>query len=105
VPAFALGVIGIGPSLVVHHGPERLALDHGEIADDRDQDMLDALIMQCTRQMMVVDDVMVFVRPKHDRDHVLAEQLGAFLFRFVLPPALALLLYLPQADRHLGRTQ
>src|SRR4029078_5887414 len=39
-PAFALGVVGIGPSLVIHHGPERLALDHGEIADDRDQDML-----------------------------------------------------------------
>ena len=90
---------------MVHHGPERLALDHGEIADDRDQDMLDALIMQCTRQMMMVDDVMVLVRPEHDRDHVLAEQFGAFLFRLVLPPALALLLYLSQADRHLGRTQ
>ena len=90
---------------MVHHGPERVALDHGEIADDRDQDILDAFIMQCTRQMMVVDDVMVLVRPEHDRDHMLAEQFGAFLFRLVLPPALALLLYLSQADRHLGRTQ
>ena len=80
MPAFAFGVIGIGPSLVVHHGPERVALDHGEIADNRDQDVLDTLVMQRTRQMMMVDDVMVLVRPEHDRDHVLAEQLGAFLF-------------------------
>src|SRR3954469_6329699 len=44
--------------------------------------------MQRTRQMMVVNDVIVLIRPEHDRDHVLAEQFGALLFRLVLPPAL-----------------
>ena len=105
MPPLALGVVGIDPALVVHHAPERFALDHGEIADHGDQDVLDAFIVQRARQMMVIDHVIALVRAEHDGDHVLAEQLGALLLGFVLAPALALFLYLAHADRHLGRAQ
>ena len=67
------------PSLVVHHAPERIALDHGEVADHGDENILDALIVQRARQMMVIDHVVVLVRPEHDRDHVLAESSARFL--------------------------
>src|SRR6185295_9776095 len=56
MPPLALGVVGIDPALVVHHVPERIALDHGEVADDGDKDVLDALIVQGAGQMMMVDD-------------------------------------------------
>src|SRR5260370_143894 len=46
VPAFALGVVGIDPSLIVHHPPERVAFDHGEIADDGHENVLDALLVK-----------------------------------------------------------
>ena len=105
MPPLALGVVGIDPSLVVHHAPERIALDHGEIADHGDQDVLDAFIVQRARQMMVIDHVIALVRAVDDGDHVLAEQLGALFLRFVLAPALALFLYLSHSDRHLGRTE
>src|SRR5262245_52189955 len=54
---------------------------------------------------MMVDHVVALVRPEHDRDHVLAEQFGALLLRFMLAPALALLFDLAHPHRHLGRAQ
>ena len=63
MPPLALGVVGIDPPLVVHHAPERIALDHGEIADHGDQDILDAFIVKCTRQMMMIDHVIALVGP------------------------------------------
>src|SRR5271166_1349919 len=52
----------------------------------------------------MIDDVVAVLRPEYDRDHVLADKLLSF--RFALgTPALALLLDLPNADRHLGRAQ
>jgi hypothetical protein len=61
--------------------------------------------VQRARQMMVIDHVVVFVGAMDHRDHVLAEQFGALFRRFVLAPALALFLYLPHSDRHLGRPE
>ena len=60
--------------------------------------------MQRPRQVVMIDDVVAVLRPEHDRDHMLAEKLGSLLFALVTP-ALALLLDLPNADRHLGRAQ
>src|SRR6516165_2057945 len=54
--------------------------------------------------MMVIDDVMPVLWTKDHGDHMFAEKLGSFLFALVTP-ALALLLDLPNADRHLGRAQ
>src|ERR1700686_367632 len=52
----------------------------------------------------MIDDVVAVLRPEHDRDHVLAEKLLSLHFALGTP-ALALLLDLPNADRHLGRAQ
>src|SRR6202023_4332997 len=106
---FALGVVGIDPSLVIHHPPERLALHHGEIADHGDQNVLDAFLVKRARQMMMVDDVVALVRSENHRDHMSAEKLALCFLRLVLLPvlaqALALFLHLPQSDSHLRRTQ
>lgn len=105
VPALALGVIGIDPALVVHHAPEHVTLDHREIADHGDQDVLDALLVQRPRHVMMIDHVIAIVGTMDDRDHVLAQKLGTLLVGLVLAPALPFLLYLMHADRHLGRPQ
>src|SRR5262245_26873525 len=55
--------------------------------------------------MVMVDDVEALIGAEHDRDHVLADHLGALLLGHVLAPALALLLHLADPDGHLGRTQ
>src|SRR5262249_34875410 len=60
--------------------------------------------MQRPRQVVMIDDVVPVLRPEHDWDHMLAEKLVFLLFALVMP-ALALLLDLPNADRHLGRAQ
>src|SRR5581483_7696637 len=102
MPTLTLGIVGIGPALVVHHVPERVFFDHGEVADHGDQNILHAFTVKRARQVMVVDHVVALVRPADDRDHVLTQELRSFLLRFVLAPAFALLLYLSHADRHLG---
>jgi hypothetical protein len=66
--------------------------------------IFDAFVMQRSRQVVMIDDVMAVLRPEHDRDHVLAEKLLSLHFALGTP-ALALLLDLPNADRHLGRAQ
>src|SRR5262245_23047489 len=60
--------------------------------------------MQRPHQVVMIDDVVAVLRPEHDRDHMLAEKIVSLLFALVMP-ALALLLDLPNADRHLGRAQ
>jgi hypothetical protein len=55
--------------------------------------------------MVMIDDVEALVRPVNHRDHVFAEKLSLFLLRFMLPPALALLLHLPHSNGHLGRAE
>ncbi len=52
----------------------------------------------------MIDDVVAVLWPEHDRDHVLAEKLLSLHFALGTP-AFALLLDLPNADRHLGRAQ
>jgi hypothetical protein len=65
---------------------------------------LDTLVVQGAGQMMMINNIMMPVRAEHDRDHMLAKQLGP-IPGLVLPPALALFLHLAHSDRHLGRAQ
>src|SRR6185437_15569377 len=83
---------------------ERILLDHPEITDYGHQDIFDALLVQGSRQMVMVDDVVALVRSHHDRNHVLADHL-ALLVRFLLAKPHALLLDLAHADGHLRRAQ
>ena len=62
MPAFALGILRIDPPLVVHHTPERIALDHGEIADYGDQNILDAFRVKRAAPDVVIDHVVVTCR-------------------------------------------
>src|SRR5262249_18215136 len=94
MPPLALGIVGIDPALVVHHAPKGVLLDHSEVADHGHQNVLDAFVMQCAGEMMMVDYVMALVRTDDDRDHVLADHL-ALLLCLLLPQALALLPALP----------
>jgi hypothetical protein len=100
MPPLALGVVGIDPTLVVHHSPKGILLDHSEIADHGDQNVLDALVMQRAGEMVMVDNIIALVRPVHDGDHVLADDL-ALLPSLLLPEALALFLDLPHSHGHL----
>ena len=59
---------------------------------------------QGQRQMVVIDDVVVFLGTEHDRDHVLAEEFGALL-RALLAPARPLGRDLAHPDGDLGGTQ
>ena len=107
VPAKAVFDAAFGPAWKSEE--EVVAIDHGEIGDHGDQYVLDALIVQCARQMMMVDDIMELARSHVHRDHMPAEKLSLFFLRLVLLPillqALALVLDLDHSDRHLGRAQ
>src|SRR5215813_5282608 len=52
MPALTLGVVGIDPALIVHHTPKRILFDHGEIADDGDQNILDAFVVERAGKVM-----------------------------------------------------
>src|ERR1700678_565603 len=85
------------PVAVVHHRPKLITIEAAQIGDDGHGDLLDALVVQCPRQMVMIDDVMPALGPLDHRDHVFAEELSA-LFRPGLAPALALGKNLPHAD-------
>ena len=104
VMAVTLGVVRVDPSFVIEHAPERAAVDHGQIGDDRDQDIPDAFVVKRTCQMMMIDDVITFVRPQHDGDHMLTQGFGLLLL-IAFAPTLALFLDLSHSDGHLRRAQ
>src|SRR6516162_3625942 len=63
VPAAPLGVKGINPALVIEHGPELIGLERAQVERDGDENVTQALFVQRQRKMMVVDDVVAFLRP------------------------------------------
>src|SRR5262249_1157972 len=102
--ALAVLVVRVHPAAMIEHHPECVAIERSEIRHDGDQHVLLTLVEQRAREVMMIDDVVVLLRPEDDRDHMLAETL-ALLLAFVLTPALALLLHLAHADRDLRGTQ
>jgi hypothetical protein len=89
---------------MVEENPECIELELAQVRYDRDQNVLHPFFLKRERQMVVVDDVVAFFRTAHDRDHVAAEILSDLL-RLLTSEALALVVHLPHADRHLGRAQ
>ena len=59
--------------MTVQKRPARACSDWRE----RHRDVLDALVMQRARKMMMIDDVVARFWTEHDRDHVLAEKFSA----------------------------
>src|SRR6266404_3985418 len=108
VLALALGIIGIGPLVTVEHAPKCIAVNHGEIGDDGDDNVLHAFVVKRAREMVMIDHVVALVRPENHGDHMSAQKF-ALLYLLVLPPvlsqALALFLHLSHSNRHLGWMQ
>ena len=100
----AVDVVGVDPTVVIAENPERIGLKLAQVGNDGDQHVLHPLLVERERQMVMIDDVVALLRTPHDRDHVAAEIL-ADLLRFLVAKALALVIDLAHADRHLGRPQ
>ena len=90
----------MGPTSVVKENPERFLIEPAQVGHHSRQDMNNTFLVECTNEVVVVDDVGIFLRPKDDRHHVFAEKRGAGLLVF-LPPALALSLDFAQTDGNL----
>jgi hypothetical protein len=94
----------VQPVAIVHEGQEALLAEMFEPRDDRDQHMLDALIVQRAGEMVVVDQPWRTARPDHCGDHVAPEKVGAVAID-AFAPGMALARHLAVADRHLGRAK
>ena len=73
------------PVAIVHDRPERIAVERAQVGDHRYADILDALVMQRTGQMMMIDDVVPLLWAEHHGDHMLAEKFSALLGRGLTP--------------------
>jgi hypothetical protein len=105
MPALAIGIVRVDPFAVVEHDPERVAINHGQVGNNADENVRHTLIVKRSRQMMVIDDIETLVRPMNHRDHMSAQKLILLFTGFVLPPALALFFHLFHSDGHLRRTE
>src|SRR3954469_11901769 len=89
---------------VIEKEPERVLLQRAEIADHGDENAGHALLVQGTREMVMIGDVMMFVGSKDDGNHMLAEKRGAAL-RVALFPLFLLGSDLAHSDRYLRRSE
>ena len=100
--AATLGIEGMQPAPVVQVDPERLARQPPQIRHHGHGDLLDPLLVQRQRQVMVVGDVAPAAGAEHHRDHVRGQRGVLVGFR---APRLPLALDLAQPHRHLRRPQ
>ena len=89
---------------IVEHHPERIEFETAQVKNDRRYDILDPLVAQRQREMVVIGDVAPVLGAEDDRDHMAGQEL-ARLFTMLLTPTPALFLDLAHADRVLRRAQ
>lgn len=99
--ALSLCVVGIGPSAIVEHTPERIAIDHSQIGDNGNENILHTFLVKRSREVMMIDNVVALVGSQHHRNHMLAEQLGLLFRRFMSAPAMAFFFHLAHPHGHL----
>jgi hypothetical protein len=104
VPALTLAVEGMHPRAIVHYGPKLVLLEFAEIGDERHRHVLDALVMERTRKMMMIDHIVARFWAEHGWNHVLAEKFSA-LFGGDFAPALALGFDFAHSDGKLSRAK
>ena len=68
------------------HSLERFALDHPEVADDGDQHLLDALVVQRATEVMMVDHVIAVVGAVHAALHGRVTRMTTLIARGTPPP-------------------
>jgi hypothetical protein len=92
------------PAAIVQDEPEGIAFEPAEVRDDHNEHVLDALIMERSGEVVMIDDIMSVFRPENDGDHVPTEEFGALLRAF-LAPAFPFGLDLTHPHRDLRRVQ
>ena len=70
--ALSLRIVGIDPSAVIEHNPERISIDHRQIGNNGDKDVLHSLVVKGPSEVMMIDDVMAPIGSEHHRNHMLA---------------------------------
>src|SRR6266516_4629180 len=104
VPALTLAIEGMHPRAIVHYGPKLVLLELAEIGDERHCHVLDALVMEGARKMMMIDHIVARFWTEHGRNHVLAKEFSA-LFGGDFTPELALGFDFAHSDGKLSRAK
>ena len=65
--------------MVIEHDPEGILLQRTQIRDHADKHMLEAFLMECQSEVMVIDDVVPVSWTHDDRNHMTAQKLADLL--------------------------
>jgi hypothetical protein len=84
-------VVRVQPASIIHDEPEGGGFEFAQVGNDKGQHAFDALIVEGSRKMVIVDQIMMSSGPQDHGDHMSAEKSTGLLTSLLTPVTSTLL--------------